>query len=99
MDKEQLPPVLALPYGVLGDPYSGKSMLDLLNEGHPIKLFKQDGSSVCLQMPKPIPCIGADIPKSPLNETIDSTKPDKPVALAQQYHHARRHRVHNRCAR
>jgi hypothetical protein len=42
------------------DPFSGKSMLDLLSDGQMVKLFKQDGSSICLHMLNPIPCIGAE---------------------------------------
>jgi len=42
------------------DPFSGKSLLDLLNDGRMVKLFKQDGSSICLHMPNPILCIGSE---------------------------------------
>jgi hypothetical protein len=57
-------PLVSIPYGPFGgDPLTGKSMLDLLNDGQTVRLFKQDGSSICLKMPKPIPCIGAEVPK------------------------------------
>ncbi len=59
-DGNPVAPFHVLQENGLSDPFSGKSMLDLLNDGQMVKLFKQDGSSICLHMPNPIPCIGAE---------------------------------------
>jgi hypothetical protein len=48
------------PNGGANDPLIGRSWLDMLNDGQAVKLFKQDGSSICVRMPKPLPCVGAE---------------------------------------
>jgi len=92
-DKDAGTSLVALPYNGLVNPLTGKSVVDLFNEGHSVKLLKQDGSSICLQMPKLIPCVGAEVPKPQPNATVALAKPDKVVTQRQPARHFRRHHL------
>jgi hypothetical protein len=90
---------VALPYSGLADPLTGKNLMDLFNEGNTVRLLKQDGSSICLQMPKPIPCVGAEVPKQQPKAVVPPVHPEKAMAPRHRLHHVRRHRPNNGCAR
>lgn len=73
------------------DSLSGKSLLDLLNDGQVVNLFKQDGSSICLHMPKPIPCIGAEAAPTVQKEQKEAVPPKHHIERYKGRHFPKRY--------
>lgn len=80
-----------LPYSDPCAPFTGKSMFDILNDGGTVRLFKEDGSSICLHMPKILPDVPAKEPDTTVHKEQGKTGPaNRPAQTPKSKQHQRK---------
>lgn len=80
-----------LPYSDPCAPFTGKSMFDILNDGGTVRLFKEDGSSICLHMPKILPDVPAKKPDTTAHKEQGKTGPtNRPAQAPKSKQHQRK---------